>query len=226
MSSCPAPEELCDLALRHLNEAQAAHLQAHVDHCPDCQEALDSWSDLLGLLPLVESPVTPPPDLKRRILADLAVEATPIAAGRAPNRFLGGIAVRWVGLVASVALLLGGYAVWQVQRLKPAPHTIALHGLGPAPGAKAHLALFKEGSGTRVAIDAEGLPPTGKDEVYQVWSIKDGQRRALCNFKVDETGYGETSYWLPRPLAYDTIGVTLEPDPYGSQPRGPKVLGY
>lgn len=217
MSVCPASEALTSLALRHLDEAEAARLQAHVDRCPPCREALAAWTDLLGELPLAEQPVAPPPELKRRILGALPPQEQ---APPASNRFL----LRWVGLVATFALLLGSYAIWRVERLSP--ETIALKGEGPAKGATAQVALYEEGTGTRVAITAVGLPPLAQDEVYQLWLLKGGERKAVCAFKVDASGHGETTYWLPGRIAYDRLGVTREPDAtYSHEPRGPKVLG-
>jgi hypothetical protein len=247
MSACPAPEELTSLALRHLDEAEAARLQSHVDRCPHCQESLAAWTDLLGLLPTAEPQVAPPPALKRRLLASLTPQELPVeprpmtslphtgqptpslsAHGQpTPNlaRSTPSRTSHWIGLVATLALILGGYTLWRVERL--APHTIALSGVGPASGARAQVALLTEGTGTRVTLTATGLPPLAPDEVYQLWAIKDGKRQAVCAFKVDPTGRGEANYWLPGPLAYDSLGVTREPseDYHSQQPRGPKVLG-
>ncbi|HLO02581.1 MAG TPA: anti-sigma factor [Symbiobacteriaceae bacterium] len=228
MSVCPAPDELTSLALHHLDEAEAGRLQAHVDRCPPCQEALAVWTDLLGQLPLTESPIAPPPDLKRRILGalppqDLPTQAEP-AAKRAPDRLLRHVASRWVGLVATFALVLGSYALWRVERLSP--HTIALQGVGPGQGALAQIALYTEGNGTRVSINATGLPPLTDEEVYQLWLLYDQERYPLCSFKVDASGHGEANYWLPGKLEYQSLGVTREPDATAThEPRGPKVLG-
>lgn len=216
MSACPAPEELTSLALRHLDEAEAARLQAHVDLCPPCRKALAVWTDLLGELPLVEQPIAPPPELKRRLLGALPASADPPLLRR--------VSTLWVSLAATLALVLGGYSLWRVERMTP--EMIALRGEGPAHGASAQVALYHEGDGTRVAITAAGLPPLTQDEVYQLWLVNGSEREAVCFFKVDATGHGETTYWLPRRITYDRLGVTREPDAtYSHEPRGPKVLG-
>lgn len=218
MSACPAPDELTSLALRHLDLAEASRLQAHVDRCPLCRAALDAWIDLIGELPLAERPTPPPPELKRRILGAL----TPQEAEATPwhSRLL----TRWVGLVATFALLLGGYSLWQVERISP--QTVVLKGVGLGQGASAQVTLYTEGTGTRMAITTAGLPPLTQNEVYRLWVLKDGEREAVCAFKVDASGHGDSTYWLPGKLSFDALGVTREPDEtYTEEPRGPKVLG-
>jgi anti-sigma-K factor RskA len=224
MSTCPAPEELASLALGQLEPDAAASLQAHLNQCPACQQALAEWTDLLGLLPLAEPPVAPPPDLKRRILATVAEETPAAANHRTTYR-------RWLGLVAAVALMLGGYAALRVDGVIPPVHqtepaqAVRLDGVGPGTGATAWVSFERSQGGTRVHITAEGLPPLQPGEVYQLWAVKNGKRWACGNFTVDQNGRGEGSTWIAWAVTFDTLGITREPDASGVAPRGPKVLG-
>ncbi len=41
----------------------------------------------------------------------------------------------------------------------------------------------------------------------------------------DATAMDDATPWLPAPVEFDALGITREPDPLGTQPRGPKVTG-
>ena len=68
-----------------------------------------------------------------------------------------------------------------------------------------------------------GAAETQGDEAYQVWLIKDGQRSSAGTFRVSDTSRGIGLLAMPiqgGKLDFDAIGITLEPDEHGSQPRG------
>lgn len=83
-----------------------------------------------------------------------------------------------------------------------------------------------QGNKKKLVLNTSGLATTSNDEAYQVWLIHDGKRQNAGTFWVDPKGNGVLVYDLPRRDAeFDTIGITLEPDSRGTQPRGKKVLG-
>ncbi|MGG1398902.1 hypothetical protein ABE288_14000 [Bacillus salipaludis] len=43
--------------------------------------------------------------------------------------------------------------------------------------------------------------------------------------KPDHNGNGLISYRLPENYLFDDIGITLEPNPHNTQPKGEKVMG-
>jgi hypothetical protein len=69
------------------------------------------------------------------------------------------------------------------------------------------------------------MPRTKGDEVYQVWLLKNGNRQNAGTLKPDENGNGLITYRLPKGHSFDDIGITLEPNPYNTQPQGYKVMG-
>lgn len=83
-----------------------------------------------------------------------------------------------------------------------------------------------QGKNKRLVLNTSGLATTTNEEAYQVWLIQDGKRQNAGTFWVDVKGNGVLVYDLqPSNAQFDQIGVTLEPDSHGSQPRGKKVLG-
>jgi hypothetical protein len=70
-----------------------------------------------------------------------------------------------------------------------------------------------------------GLPATQGSESYQMWMTNAGKRWSCGTFQVGKEGAGLLLYTLKKDAHFDSIGVTLEPDAAGKQPRGRKVFG-
>jgi|GEM_PF-1321944 len=163
-----------------------------------------------------------------------------------PPRWRGwrrGIVVSAAGLV----LLLGGFAAglavgggwpgrdgaqpaasagpsaqqpWSLQR------EVALRAVSPAPAAGAgSVWLLRQNEATQVVLRVSGLPATQNGQSYQMWMVRSGKRWSCGTFQVDPSGNGALLYQMKSEAGFDSIGITLEPDASGKQPRGPKVLG-
>ncbi|GIP33293.1 anti-sigma factor [Paenibacillus sp. J2TS4] len=92
--------------------------------------------------------------------------------------------------------------------------------------AKGTVWLLKQGEEVKIVGSFEGLAANQAGEAYQVWLIHEGQRRNAGTFQVDPLGNGAITYRMENPdLPFDSIGITLEPDSHGTEPRGKKVLG-
>lgn len=74
-------------------------------------------------------------------------------------------------------------------------------------------------------INVYGFPETQGEEVYQVWVIDNGRRQSAGVFKSDKEGFGILTVDTSKLDAFDTIGITLEPDATSKQPRGKKIVG-
>lgn len=85
--------------------------------------------------------------------------------------------------------------------------------------------LLRQGDRVKLVLNLNGLSLTRNEEVYQVWLIRDGKRRNAGTFQVDAQGCGVLIYEMTKDEPFDAIGITLEPDSRGTQPRGKKVLG-
>jgi hypothetical protein len=96
------------------------------------------------------------------------------------------------------------------------------------PSATGTAWLVQQGSTNNVVVNLKGLKKTQGDWTYQVWLIrKDSNKRYNCGtLNVDDKGEGVLTYYInPKYIGFDAVGVTLEADPNGDQPRGKKMLG-
>jgi hypothetical protein len=203
--------------------------RAHVEVCLACRLKVQELTETLDLLPLAVAPVAPPPALKGRIMQAVAQDAK-----AAPARVRRWVVPVWAA-AAVVALAVGSYSLVRIQTLQDRltgfeqaaslERTVSMQGTDGAPGASGRLVLAREGSGTRIALQTEGLPPLKPGEAYQLWLIKDGKRRSGGVFVVDGLGCGGVATWFPEAVEFDALGITREPDPLGQQPRGPKMMG-
>ncbi|MBW7459619.1 anti-sigma factor, partial [Paenibacillus sepulcri] len=86
--------------------------------------------------------------------------------------------------------------------------------------------IVDNGKTRQFVVYVFGAPQTDSKEAYQVWLVKDGQRRSAGTFRVADQGMGVLSMPIAsNTLAFDTIGITLEPDDRGDEPRGVKIFG-
>ncbi|UOF89517.1 anti-sigma factor [Fodinisporobacter ferrooxydans] len=85
--------------------------------------------------------------------------------------------------------------------------------------------LTKTATGMQIVIQVHGALPLRGQEVYQAWLLKDGKRTNAGTFRVNAGGDGILVYNSANTIDFDNIGITKEPDPDSTSPRGPKVLG-
>ncbi|CAG7644465.1 anti-sigma factor domain-containing protein [Paenibacillus allorhizosphaerae] len=143
---------------------------------------------------------------------------------------------------AVLLVLLLGYAgwlqlsQWQQQDPRAQPdlqlpaHVLGAYNLKPfdpaMPAARGQAWLMKQGGTMQLVLQASGLPELQGEQAYQVWLVKNGDRVNGGTFRVDAQGNGVLTYKIDEAeRSFDTIGITLEPDPKGTKPRGKKVLG-
>jgi len=86
--------------------------------------------------------------------------------------------------------------------------------------------IVDNGKSKQFVVYVFGAPETKNEEAYQVWLLRDGIRTSAGTFRVDEKGVGLFVMGIEsEQLTYDSIGITIEPDDKGDQPRGTKVFG-
>lgn len=232
MSTCPRVDEAVAYALHQLTSAEAAAFQEHMAFCAPCRLKRSEITETLDLLPLAVETIQPPAHLKENVLRSIAAESVAPKRDSRQRRLLS----VWAVAASIFALGIGTYALVRTSSLQerlagfqqaaPVEYSYSLAGVGDAPGAGGQVSVARAGSaGTRVTLQAHGLPPLKAGEVYQLWLVKNGKRTNGGVFVVDATGQGGLATWLPGNVEYDTVGVTREPDAFGTQPRGKKVMG-
>lgn len=245
---CPDAETLSMHALGLLEEGESVGVQLHLAACSRCRAEVDSLSQTLAHLALQARSAEPPPGLKARTME--AIDRAD-SAGRPSTRPGGSIPMRlWIASLATVAavaaaLVFGlqafrgpgdgvspaiAQAVSQAKR--QGAQVSILEGTKDAPTARGELYVVSTSAGAmrQVVISVEGLARPAGSQVYCLWLIKDGKRSVGGWITVDRNGRGGLVF--ETPIAFESVGVTLEPDPeyYTGEeqqlvPRGPKVLG-
>ncbi|SDW94353.1 anti-sigma factor [Paenibacillus sp. CF384] len=145
--------------------------------------------------------------------------------------------------IAGIVLL----SAWNIQlrheqRIAPLPVEQALHvsaaqiselvslkAQGPLAGKSSGVAcIVDNGQSRQFVVYLFGAAATKGAEAYQVWLVKDGVRTSAGTFRVGQADRGIGLLAMPiasAKLDYDSIGITIEPDDEGNQPRGTKVFG-
>jgi hypothetical protein len=238
-------EWLPSYLVEELTPQQKVMFEAHLPQCQACKEEFEELKQVWEELPYTMKLIEPPSELKGEVMDAVFGETIKVnKAAASPdwsyNRGSSYSRIRRWGLVSAAALVIvaGSLAVWNWRTATPAvPNNVALEpaklqqeyllrAFDPGnPNGKGNVWMTQQGSGLQVVLHVSGLLPTKGEEAYQMWMVKAGKRYNCGTFQVDQTGNGVLVYPLKRPVEFDTIGITLEPDANGTQPRGKKVLG-
>jgi anti-sigma-K factor RskA len=196
--------------------------ERHLATCPECRREVEELAVAADALPSAAPPVTPPPELKQRIMAVVDAEASLLAAAGsradepepAPRRERRGFfARRWTfrpafALAASVLLLAVGVAGGVLAGGDNAEQTVTAAVAGPAAGAQAKLVVGKEGS--QLVMTDFPQPPAGR--VYQVWTKKPGQNPEPTNVLWTPLSDGSATVSVPGSLdGVENVLVSTEP---------------
>ncbi|MRN55039.1 anti-sigma factor [Paenibacillus monticola] len=244
---------ICDLSLDVLSgvctDEERVAFERHLPSCEACQADKDELQLIWEALYADMEPIEPPMDLKQQVMdaafaADtaMAVQTVSTISRRKPRR-------RWL-FTASAALVLAllilgsawNITLYQKRASGPLPieqalsvsasqvsKVVSLQPQFPAESQAFGIAcIIDNGKSKQFVVYVYGAPDTIGTQAYQVWLIKDGVRRSAGTFRVSDEGKGVGVLAMPiqsDTLSFDTIGITLEPDDKGDQPRGEKILG-
>ena len=218
-------------ALGAVDPEEAASVRAHLATCAECQAEMAELWLAVDSLPSTIEPMEPPPALRDRIAAAIAVEAaspapkpvTTIAPApsapepiRKPASFWSR-ATPWAAAAAILLLLSAGMLVWNL-RLRdqistaPVAETIALVPTDAAPGAHGEVTYLPDDS--LLLLDVRDLPPLEPDQVYEVWLI--GEDGVPAPAGVFDQPTDQHAIVADR-SQYETLAITAEPGPLGTE---------
>jgi anti-sigma-K factor RskA len=239
--------------LSQLTEEERLQFEDHLSDCENCQRELAELQPVAHLLPFTADPVPLPTELKERTLQAAFAAKPPVqkrlgdqhpqpAVNReaawhifVSNRY-GKLAA---GLVAALTIALAA-SLFQLNQYKnrlesapndrPAPTTkversFPLYTTNPNAQMSGVAYLTETKEGVQLVVQVHNAPSLTGEQAYQVWLLKNGQRINAGTFRVNENGTGILVFTSGTAPNFDNIGITLEPDANGTQPRGPKVLG-
>ncbi|TBL78214.1 anti-sigma factor [Paenibacillus thalictri] len=241
-------DQLFSYFVNDLDDHERNEFELHLSACSSCQEELAELSKTWEMLPMELDEVEPPPHWKAEILGEITgshPEANMEESAEGKNIWVHtsrpGKARRAASIAAACLLIIGAASWWginQMQRLEQAAERtelmpsqfVAQYDLKSFdqahPEAKGKAWIAQKGATTQLVLQTSGLPALEGEQAYQVWLVKKGERSNCGTFRVDLQGNGIMTYTLKEAgKDFDTIGITLEPDPGGTQPRGKKMLG-
>lgn len=222
----------------HLSENEQKLFKMHLMTCADCREELEELQSLVGDIALLAKEELPPSTLKKKVLTKVFEEDPKVEkVMNAPKK----LRYKWLMplLAASLVASLAGNLYTVVQHNKDnqqersmgekLPSVVASLNLQPSAdrSATATASMIKENGNMNIIIQAKGLHPVQKSEVYQVWLIKDDQPYPAGAFVTDQKGNGTIVYGMSKEEQqknWDTIAITKESDVNNKLPKGPIVL--
>lgn len=217
-------------ALGLAGAGDAVVMAMHVASCIPCRRARDEYRRATSLIALGLEPVSPPRELRERL-----VESVTGAATRRRTSW-------WLSAAAVFALALFGWReintrteltrlqqenarlVSEMAALGAADtRTIALAGQEIAPRASAK--VFLEPNRRRAVVFFHDLPENPGDKSYQLWIIRADQPEPMSAGIFDVTRSGAASIAIENlPIATEikALAVTLEPKGGVKQPTNTK----
>lgn len=222
-------------ALGILEEGEKNEVREHLALCPSCRAELASFREVTGRLSAAAPLRDPPAGLEERILKSIAAaprhaddHRTAVRTQSRPRRFpWPSIAV--IAAMCAVALGVGNLLQWngmlvpRTDGSQPRLMTAVLTGTGDARGAYGTIVL--DPADNKGVLAVTGLRGLDKLHQYQLWLIKDGQRRSAGVFSPDAEGYGSMLLSVPPDFKdFRAFGVSIEPWGGSPAPTGPRVL--
>jgi anti-sigma-K factor RskA len=231
-------------ALGAVDAEEAAAVRAHLATCAECQAEIAELWLAVDSLPSTIEPMEPPPALRDRIAAAIAVEAaspapapsTPSAAPapepvptiapalpvpepvRKPASFWSR-ATPWAAAAAILLLLSTGLLVWNLRlreqvQQATVPVTETI-ALAPTDAApEARGEVTYLPQDNLLVLDVRDLPPLEPDQVYEVWLI--GEDGVPAPAGVFDQPTDQHAIVADRDR-YDTLAITAEPGPLGTE---------
>jgi len=208
-------------ALDAVSDVDRAEFERHLGQCAPCRQEVAELR-ATGARLAVAVAVDPPPDLKPRVLADVA-RTRQLPPKVPPVRRLGR-AKTWqlraalfgAAAAAVVAVILGvATTPAPVDPVLGAPDASAIQGVG-----RGHATLVVSRSRNQAVLLASDLPVLDADHVYQVWLIGTGGARS-AGLMAPEASQRMLLAELPADI--DRIGITVEPAGGSPGPTTPAV---
>ncbi|MEH7441192.1 anti-sigma factor [Bacillus sp. JJ1122] len=236
-------DHLIDYFNRSLTEAEKERFEVHLERCPECREELKELVEITGELPYLSEPKTPPSSMKNRILENVfetaESENIQLTKTERPNLTVNKPSAvqkkSWLTPLLAATLLLSllgnGYTLMKLNEEKPGKELAeAVNNVQLEPSenflGSGEASILTYNDEMSVIVQADKLKAIEGNEVYQVWLIEDGKPVPAGSFVPDATGSGAAFYKIKadKNKKWDTIAITLEPQPGNELPEGQIVL--
>jgi anti-sigma-K factor RskA len=161
-------DDVAPYLLGALTPDESARFERHLEGCELCRADVERLRPALDALPASPEPVTPPADLRRRVMADVKRDAKARRAAASPAAARRPAWLRPLPALAAACVLLVVGVVGGIGLSGGGERTV--DGQVAIAGADASLSIEDGDGELRVA----GLPATPDDRTMQVWLVRDG----------------------------------------------------
>jgi len=217
-------DELAAYALGALSTAEKLDVERHLAGCKECSEYLHWLDPAVDLLPAAVEPRTPPPGVKRALMAEVnadlkAERRTERDRKRSEAGLWGSIWKPVTAGVLSIVLVVGLAVGYFVGGSDPDSETFQVESLAQI-GAEMEASLeVQEHEGTLHVVKLPGLGP---DQDYQAWIQRDGEMEPSSTFDVREDGEVAIEGSLD---GADGVYLTREPEGGSEAPTEDPFMG-
>jgi anti-sigma-K factor RskA len=220
----PMQDLLPGFALGILDEEDTIALKAHLDGCASCRTELVSFREVTGRLAAAAPHRDVPAGLEKRIMAGVEARRRFVPVRRNPWPALTAIAAMLaVGLGVGNLLQWTGVLQRSVRGTQTRLTTALLSGTSDARDAYGTIVL--DPADNKGVLAVTGLHGLDKQHQYQLWLIRNGERRSGGVFSPDSEGYGSMLLSVPADFKdFRAFGVTIEPWGGSAAPTGIRVL--
>ncbi len=219
-------------ALGALSPEEAERFAAHLDDCANCSAEVARLTEASGRLVEAVPLLTPPPELRERVMASVRAEASLFDAASAdPHRPeqvrpLGRSAVRpgvllatlatLATVIAAIVLLTTGHGSTQGGVRTVVGKVI------PKGGARARAVVRIGAHEATLVVTRLAAPPPGR--VYQAWVVRRGSPATPTGALFSVPLSGDTRILLPPLRNITQVLVTAEPPRGSPKPTPPPIV--
>jgi len=218
--------------LHALTPEEAERFEEHLAACAACQTEVGELQAAAAELGASEA-VSPPPHLKARILAaaDRLAQLPPRVSSTGPEP---SPASKWgprllaAAAVVTVAIAAGIVGYDQIQGSSDDQMAAPVSQVFEAPDARTttvetsnggEVAVATSGSLNRMAVDTDELPPLSEEQVYQLWTLRDGTAHSAGLLEDVDDGAA-----MDMPAEGSDVAITIEPAGGSEQPSTSPVV--
>jgi len=207
-----------------LSESEYEAFVAHLETCAVCREEVAALQTVAETLPAAVPEVPAPPELKRRLMADVNADARGSSRARSdsPEPTHEHERRSWLPVLAPIAMGVALIAVLAVVLLPGGPRAprVIRAQVSPA-GSRAVLRI----DGSRGEMTLSGMPPTEPGRTYEVW-VRRGGAPQPTDALFSPTSAGTATVAVPGTMkGVRQVLVTSEPLGGSSVPtRAPVVV--
>jgi anti-sigma-K factor RskA len=214
---CEQADTVAAYLLGALEDGERSAFEVHLRGCALCREDAERLGAAVHALPEGVEQLDPPPELKRRVMAEVEAQAELMHAAR-PAPKVRPRRRAWLAIPAAAAVIaaavLAGYAI---RGGGPGRHVVTAR----VTAAGAHARIVTQGSSA--TLEVSGMPPPPAGKVYEVWLKRAGAPQPTIAL-FDVARGGRATVRVPELRGVRQVLVTAEPAGGSLRPTSAPVI--